>query len=175
MECIDINQNDYTAADLKTASEKVLTCFCFLSGDNVNSKGGGQNSGTQGQNSENDPKNYCTKYQDTESETVQNSVYAGILLAVINLVIKFGYNYFRDFYRFASLRTRNVVLFLQIYLSIVFFTLVLPLLIFAGQFSEPTRDFYIAISPIYSLWIIATLALLPIEKFSYWIFTSCRR
>lgn len=45
----------------------------------------------------------------------------------------------------------------------------LPLLIFSSQFSEPTRDFYIAISPMYSIWIIFTLVFLPIEKFGYWL------
>ena len=87
----------------------------------------------------------------------------------MNLAFKYGFYYFKDFYRFSSLRTRNIVLFFQIYGSIVFFNLMLPLLIFSSQFSEPTRDFYIAISPMYSIWIIFTLVFLPIEKFGHWL------
>lgn len=48
----------------------------------------------------------------------------------------------------------------------------LPLLSFTAQYDEPTRKYYIAVSPLYSLWIIYTLLFLPIEKFGYWLIVS---
>lgn len=47
---------------------------------------------------------------------------------------------------------------------------------FTKSYSEPTRNFYIAASPMYSMWAIFTLGFLPFEKFGYWLVVSlCRR
>jgi hypothetical protein len=42
-------------------------------------------------------------------------------------------------------------------------------------YEHPVRNWYVAISPMYSVWIIATLFLLPVEKFSYWILVKINR
>ncbi|CAI2380575.1 unnamed protein product [Moneuplotes crassus] len=161
MECMSYDEEDYTASLLATSSETILTCVCHLKGDSVNSDA--------------EMKKLCTKYQDTESDTIGLQVLMGIFLAVLNIAVKHGYNSLRDVYRFGSLRTRNAVLFMQIYLSIVIFNLVVPLCVFATQFDEPTRKYYIAISPMYSLWMIFTVGFLPVEKFTYWFWVWLRR
>lgn len=57
----------------------------------------------------------------------------------------------------------------------IFANILLPLAVFSGQFAEPTRKWYIAISPMYSVWILATLFFLPFEKFGYWLIVSIYR
>ncbi|CAI2381386.1 unnamed protein product [Moneuplotes crassus] len=161
MQCMAYEADDYTSTQLATSSEEILTCVCFLKGDAVNSDA--------------EMKKLCSKYQDTKSETISLSIIMGILLTLLNLAVKHGYNSFKNIYRFGSLRTRNCVLFFQIYLSIVILNLIVPLVVFADQFKEPTRDYYLAISPMYSLWIIFTVGLLPLEKFSYWLRVILKR
>lgn len=54
----------------------------------------------------------------------------------------------------------------------IFFNIMLPLLIFTKLYSEPTRQFYVAVSPTYSLFMIFTVSFLPFEKLGYWALIS---
>lgn len=57
----------------------------------------------------------------------------------------------------------------------MFINILIPLSVFTVQFDQPTRRFYLAVSPMYSIWAVCTLGLLPLEVLSYWLFRTITR
>lgn len=94
---MSLDANDYTVAQISAAAEEVVTCYCYLKGDDAI-------------DTDSALKSLCTDYLDAEKAAVTMSVFGGLLLAVLNLIYKYGFYAFRNCYRFASVRTQNLVL-----------------------------------------------------------------
>lgn len=60
--------------------------------------------------SDSELKSLCTEYMDTKSKSMGLSIVTAIILVILNLVFKHGFFACRNYYRFSSLRTVNLVL-----------------------------------------------------------------
>ena len=162
MEWIEYDKNDYTISNLSWASDKLLYYYCYLNGQST-------------MNSNSSLNSLWSKYLSEISNAWKYQFVIPIILVLLNYFYQFGYWAFIKFYRFSNTRTENLVLWFQIYLSMILFNIMLPLIVFSTQYTELTRGFYPITSPLYSIFFIFTVGLLSIEKFVYWMFMSCNR
>lgn len=102
MQCMGMDAGDYTVSQIKGGSDDVVSCYCYLKGDSA---------------IENDAdlKTLCSDYTSAKTNAVVYSILLSLSLVILNLIVKHGFYYLKNFYRFASLRTMNIVVVCQIY------------------------------------------------------------
>ena len=162
MEWMSYSQNDYSVSSLQNSSDEIISWYCYLNGQEAMKSNSSLNS-------------LCSKYLDYINQAwIFQFIIPGALV-LLNYLYQFGYPAFKSFYRFSSVRTENLIVWFQIYISMVIVNIMIPLIGLSSQYTEPTRGFYLITGPMYSIFIILTTWLLPIEKFGYWLLISCIR
>lgn len=148
------NENDFDTTTASSLPKDELHCYCYWTGeDSIN------NSATI--------KSLCQDYLNKKDDAVGFSFITGIVLAVFCYFYKNVFHAFKHFYRFSSLRVVNLVESLQIFGSIIFSVIMLPLLCFNATYTEPTREFYWASTNLYFFFMLMLIVFLPIERFAY--------
>ena len=153
IECMEYDQNDYTVTSLSGASETVVSWYWYLQG--------------QAAMKSNSLSTLWSRYLSEISNAWKYQFVVPIILVMLNYFFQFGYWAFKKFYRFSSTRTENIVIWFQIYISMIFFNIMLPLIVFSSQYTEPKREFYLITGPMYSIFFIFTTGLLQLFQFNF--------